>query len=235
MPDTLFVPPSASAGARSAAELVAGPLLDSRQRWQHMVHLAADLAFETDEKGRFSFVMPDQVLGWPSSALIGQPSELLLPNATDATTANPFRPGETIRARRIWVKRYDGSLACLSFAAAPLHDAQNNVIGARGLAFDVTEHHAKASRIAASHRRGEVLDYILWCVAQEVMAPRMMDAALSALANALAAEGATVIATRASGGVELLHEIRPRLGHDPGGGGQAGARAWRRTKPDHHN
>jgi diguanylate cyclase (GGDEF)-like protein len=206
MTDTLAEPPAA---VRSAAELVNRPLLDSRQRWQHMVALAADLAFETDDKGRFSFIAPDDILGWPASTLIGQPSELLLAGDPGETNYNPFRPHEPIRGRRIWVKRHDGGLACLSFAAVPLYDAHGHLTGARGLAFDVTEHHAMASGIAASLRRGEVLDYILWCVAQEVMAPRMMDAALSALANALAADGAAVVADRPGGGVELLHETGP--------------------------
>ncbi len=203
MTDTLVEPPAA---VRTAADLVSRPLLDSRQRWRHMVALAADLAFETDDKGRFSFIAPDHVLGWSAGALIGQPSELMLVDDPVETSYNPFRPHEPIRGRRIWVKHYDGSLACLAFAAAPLHDAHGRVTGARGLAFDVTEHHATASRIAASLRRGEVLDYILWCVAQEVMAPRMMEAALSALANALAAEGATVAAAQPGGTVEKLHE-----------------------------
>ena len=35
-------------------------LLDSRQRWRDLVTMAADLAYETDEWGRFTFVMPDR-------------------------------------------------------------------------------------------------------------------------------------------------------------------------------
>ena len=48
-------------------------------------------------------------------------------------------------------------------------------------------------QVAASLRRGEVLDHILWRMRQEVLAPRMMRAALDALVNALGAEGAAVI------------------------------------------
>ena len=49
-------------------------LMESRQRWQHLVNLAADLAFETDADGRFVLIMPDTALGWPAGSLIGQPS-----------------------------------------------------------------------------------------------------------------------------------------------------------------
>ena len=50
-------------------------LLESRQRWRHLLSLAADLAFETDAEGRFVLMMPDCVLGWSADSLIGQPSE----------------------------------------------------------------------------------------------------------------------------------------------------------------
>jgi diguanylate cyclase (GGDEF)-like protein/PAS domain S-box-containing protein len=214
MPETLIDTAKAPAAAkrapaRRAADLLHGELIDSRQRWQHLVSLAADLAFETDAKGRFVFIFPDEVLGWPASLLIGQPSELLLEDTVAAVVFNPFRPIRETRGQRIWIKRYDGSMACMAVAAAPLFDANGRIVGARGTGTDVTEYSVRVAKIAGNLRRGEVLDYILWRVAHEVMAPRMMDAALSALANALAAEGATVIAVHQETGAELLHEAGP--------------------------
>ncbi|WP_428485786.1 diguanylate cyclase [Rhodopila sp.] len=208
MTDTFLDSATLPLSARPKADVLHGPLIGSRQRWQHLVSLAADLAFETDAKGRFVFVVPDQVLGWSAAALIGQPSELLLADSGDSPF-NPFRPAVETRGRRIWIKRHDGTMVYMAFSAAPLLDALGNIVGSRGIAADVTEHQAQASAIAGSLRRGEVLDYILWCVAQEVMAPRMMDAALSALVNALAAEGAIVVAVREGEQVELLHESGP--------------------------
>lgn len=207
MPQTLHNPATAPSSGYAAAHLLHGPLIDSRQRWQHLVSLAADLAFETDAKGRFVFIVPEEVLGWSASALIGQPCELLLGETCGGF--NPFRPSVAMRGQRSWLKRCGGGTACMTFAAAPLFDAQGRIAGSRGIAVDVTESDVQAAKIAGSLRRGEVLDYILWCVAQEVMAPRMMDAALLALVNALAAEGATVVAARDEGRVELLHESGP--------------------------
>jgi diguanylate cyclase (GGDEF)-like protein len=209
MPDALLERATAPSSGKLIADLLHSPLLDSRQRWQHFVGLAADLAFETDAKGRFVFMFPEDVLGWSAGALIGQPAELLLGESGAESALNPFRPVAEMRGQRIWLKRYDGSMACMTFAAAPLFDARGSICGARGIASDVSDHNALAAKIAGSLRRGEVLDYILWCVAQEVMAPRMMDAALSALVNALAAEGATVVATVEQGHIELLHESGP--------------------------
>jgi diguanylate cyclase (GGDEF)-like protein len=86
------------------------------------------------------------------------------------------------------------------------------VVGARGIGTDITEQDGRDARIAASLRRGEVIDHILWRMRQEVMAPRMMRAALEAMANALGAEGAAV--------VSLLDGV-PALLHETGTGAQA--------------
>jgi hypothetical protein len=43
-------------------------LMQSRQRWQRLVGLAVDLAFETDADGRFVFIAPETALvgPWPA-------------------------------------------------------------------------------------------------------------------------------------------------------------------------
>lgn len=165
-------------------------LLDSRNRWRDLVALTADIAFETDAWGRFVFITPDPALGWPAATLLGQPAELLL---ADAGGFNPFRTTSAVRRRAAWLKRPDGSGICLAFAAAPLTDAEGRIIGARGIGQDTTEQDGHDAAVAAALRRGEVLDHILWRMRQEVLAPRMMEMALTSLATALGAEGAAVL------------------------------------------
>ena len=70
---------------------------------------------------------------------------------------------------------------------------------------DWSEFDDGAARVAASLRRGEVLDHILWRMGQEVLAPRMMQAALDALMNAIGAEGAAVIDVGGEAGALLVH------------------------------
>ncbi len=111
MTETLADPLSPAAVPRDPARLVNRPLLDSRERWQDMVRMAADLAFEIDSKGQFSLVVPDDALGWPAGTLVGQPSgDVLLENAR-GISPNPFRPHKLSKGGRTWVKRYDGSAA----------------------------------------------------------------------------------------------------------------------------
>jgi len=179
--------------AATPSELLQGALIDSRRRWRELVDLGADFAFETDEWGRLVLVTPDPALGWPANALIGQPAVTLLADAATGGVFNPFRVSARIRHRQAWLKRGDGGIACLTFCAAPIRDIDGRITGVRGTGVDMTELDGQAAQVAAALRRGEVLDHILARMGQEVMAPRMMSAALDALANALGAEGAAVL------------------------------------------
>ncbi len=167
-----------------------GALLDSRQRWRDLVTISADFAFETDAWGRLIFVIPDPVLGWPAGTLIGQPAERLL---ADGAGFDPFRVTSPVRHRRTWFRRGDGGVACLTIAAMPIVDAAGVLVGVRGLAIDMTEDDAQGARVAAALRRGEVLEHILRRTSHEVLAPRMMRAALGSLMDAVGAEGAAVV------------------------------------------
>lgn len=189
MPDlaTASPPPAAT-----PEQVLQGALIDSRQRWRELVNLAADFAFETDEWGRFTLITPDPALLWAADSLIGQPAAALLDEA-GGTLFDPFRVSAAVRHRQAWLKRGDGGLACLTFCAAPIHDAGGRVTGARGVGVDMTELDGQATRTAIALRRAEVLDHILWRMGQEVTAPRMMGAVLDALADAMGTEGAAVI------------------------------------------
>jgi diguanylate cyclase (GGDEF)-like protein len=206
IPDRPDAGPTSAAGKIYARDSLRDALLHSRQRWRDLVSLGADLAFETDATGCFVFVMPDPAFGWDAGALLGQPGALLLADGTEDSTFNPFRSTEPVRRRRTWIKRADGTPACLAFSVIPLTSPDGRITGAHGIGIDMTEDDARDAQVAASLRRGEVLDHILWRVGQEVLAPRMMSAALDALMNALGAEGAAVIVLASSeSSVQLLH------------------------------
>ena len=104
-------------------------LLDSRQRWRDLVTMAADLAFETDEWGRFVFVIPDPALGWSAATLIGQPAELLLRMATRANGFNPFRVTRQFVAVAPGSNARTASAAYARSLGRPLLDAQGRIVG----------------------------------------------------------------------------------------------------------
>jgi diguanylate cyclase (GGDEF)-like protein len=202
MNDTIADSPRSSARAEATLR---NALLDSRQRWRDLVSMGADLAYETDEWGRLVFVMPEPSLGWSTATLIGQPAELLLVGGAHANGFNPFRVTAPVRRKRAWLNRADGSAALLAFSAAPLLDDEARIVGVRGIGVDWTEYDEYQGRVATALRRGEILDHILWRMGQEVLAPRMMQAALDALMNALGAEGAAVIDLHGKDGTVLVH------------------------------
>lgn len=175
--------------SRSPASVLNGALLDSRQRWRDLAALSADFAFETDGAGHIVFAAPDHILGWQAAALLGQPACGLLATADGF---NPFAVQPAYRARRVWLRRADGSQACLAFSAAPLLQ-DGAITGMRGCMHDVTVQDERDARVAASLRRGEVVDHILRRMRQEVMAQRMMQAVLDGLAAALGSAGAAVL------------------------------------------
>ena len=168
-------------------------LLESRERWRDFVALWADFAFETDRWGRLVFVHPDPALGWPASTLLGQPAALLLAENDGMAGFNPFRALTAVRRRRGWLRGPNGVPICLTFAVAPLLDAAGQPIGVRGIAQDITREEGQDAALAARLRRGEVVEHILTRMRQEVLAPRMMQAALQALTSAIGAEGSAVI------------------------------------------
>lgn len=212
-PDTATLPPGPHAAAppsKPSRDCVRDALTESRLRWRHLVSLAADVAFETDANGQFVLLMPEIALGWASDSLIGQPSALLVGDDGTDVPINPFCPTTEVRRHRAWLRRADGGLAMMNVSAAPLHDAAGHVIGARGIAVDITDSDAQTSQIAGRLRRGQVLDHILSRVGQETSADSMMDTALWALIRALGAEGAAVIGKISDEtGIEVLHECGP--------------------------
>ncbi len=187
-------------------------LLESRQRWRDLVALAGDFAFETDIRGCFTFITPDPALGWPACALLDKPAARLLAHPPGGEASDPFAPLIQVRRQRVWLRRADGAVACVLLSATPLLDRLGRVIGARGIGTDMTDQDGQEADVAAALRRGEVIGHILWRMRQEVMAPRMMRAALEAVTSASGGEGAAVIS---------LVEDAPALLHQAGEGAGA--------------
>jgi len=181
-------------------------LLESRQRWRGLVTMAADLAFETDAEGRFTFLAPNAVLGFDAGTLVGTGAAALLLDP-DALGIDPFRSPQVLRRVHVWVRRADGEPACLLLTCAPFLDDAGRSAGVRGVALDVTEQQRREEAVAASLRRGEVLDHILQTMRQEVLAPRMMQAVLASACDALGAEGAAVLdLLQPDSTLSVLHE-----------------------------
>ena len=211
-------------------------LLDSRQRWRDLVTMGADLAYETDEWGRFVF--------WHSRTLAGL-ADRHADRASRPSCCSPVgqRPTRSIRfvSQRLCAAGEHGSAG--PTAASPCSRSQPHRCSTPRRA--LWEPAASAwtgpsttdarGRVATALCRGEVLDHILWRMGQEVLAPRMMQAVLGALMNALGAEGAAVINLHGEDGAALVHragggaeEVYAQGHCSAAPGGRAGGCHWRR-------
>jgi diguanylate cyclase (GGDEF)-like protein len=179
------------------------------QDWRDLAAASADIAFETDGAGRFTFIRTGAALGWPAERLLGQPSEVLLPGGA---SANPFFPSFASHAfasspQRASVQREDGRTMTLNITAAPIQDDSGQLLGARGVGFAVEGRGAM--------RRWDALDQVLRHLRVELLAPRMMQATLERLVNAACATGALVMDAQlladANGEAAILHAHGPTV------------------------
>ena len=190
------------------ADYLSKALFESRERWKDLAMLAGDIAYETNQNGEICFINPPDALGYPPNTCLGMSGTSLLPDAANSVIFNPFLPLRTEIRRRAWLRHASGETKCFSFSVRRLTDNAGGMAGARGIAQDITSQSEHDSVVAAALRRGELLEHIMWRMRQEIMAPRMMQAVLEALMNALGALGVVLVnADAPSPPDRLLHAV----------------------------
>lgn len=169
-------------------EALAAALLDSRLRWRDFALLAADLLFETDAAGRFTFIAPDPVLGLPAQALIGMPARALL---AEPEGPDPFAAANPAHGLRAWLLPAEGPPVCLEFMAMRVGD------GLRGAARDVTAEERQVDAAARALRRATALGRLLGtaqCDRGQGAAAAALMTLLAGLMPALGCGGAALLA-----------------------------------------
>jgi hypothetical protein len=212
---------------------LAAALIESRARWRDFALMAADLVFETDEAGLLTFLAPEDPLGHAASAWLGRPAQALL-----AVPAVPFGARQAMRGAKAWLRRADGTPACLEFTLLP-HGA-----GLRGVGRDVTAEERLGEISARALRRATSLGRLLRLGQRQAGPSAALAAMLGALPAALACAGACLLLAEDAGwrpadgamaGTAPLHRLPPPGAAAPAGdrlalaGGEAGPAllAWR--------
>lgn len=197
-PPPLSPPPPNPATLCAGPEPLAAALIDSRARWRDFALLSADLLFETDAEGRFTFLAPETVLGHAAETLIGAPAVTLFAGSSaDVLGLCAFRRQRMTRA---WLDCADGSTACLEFTLLR-HGA-----GLRGSARDITAAEQRGEVAARALRRANALGQLLRLGQRQGCAEAGLDAMLTALPAALCCHGAALLAPE-GGTWRVLHFV----------------------------
>jgi len=190
--------PSPSAGALlfardvSLAANLRQALAESRQRFKDLVEISSDFAWETDSEGIFTFVSPKGALGWTASQLIGQTAASFVEDQEGAAATLPFTTRTLVDQTELWLRRADGTPACVAISALPLIGANGRWRGVRGVWRDVTEGHARDAALAEAQNRERLVGYIVRTIRDELEPDAMLAAAAGAAARVLGAAGCRI-------------------------------------------
>jgi diguanylate cyclase (GGDEF)-like protein len=190
-------------GAADLDRALQAALIESRQRLRELVDLSCDFAWETDAKGRFSFITGQGVLGRAGADLLGtDPAELAL-SPEDAVHFQADSPAE---GTLVWARTEHGAPACLHLKARAIFDDQGEFLCVRGACRDVTEAQERdAALAAAKHRERSMIQ--LFRALREAADPRAaIELGVATAAQATGAAGAALFAVDAQGiGGRLAH------------------------------
>lgn len=202
-------------------------LSESRQRFKDLVEISSDFAWETDAAGVFTFVSPQGALGWHAAAFVGRRAAAFVADAADSRQSTPFTARALVDQAELWLRRADGTPACVSISALPLIGPEGAWRGARGVWRDVTEGHARDAALADAQNRERLVGYIVRTIRDEVEPDAMLAAAASAAARALGAAGCRIWGCRADGDLLTAAEFGGALPEPLAGQMDAHARRLR--------
>jgi len=163
-------------------------LVESRRRYKDFIDISSDFPWETNRNRRFVFVPTRGALGYTPEALIGFDPTALVAGDTLINQDLPFLTTRRIENEEFWLKRADGSTACVMVSAMPVLDGTGVWIGARGVCRDVTEIRERENTLSRVRNRERVLTRIVRAFRDEVNPESMLTVAADALARGLGAE-----------------------------------------------
>jgi diguanylate cyclase (GGDEF)-like protein/PAS domain S-box-containing protein len=169
-------------------------LVESRQRYKDLVEISGDFCWETGPDGRFVFVSPRGAAGWRADELVGRDAALFVENCRDTAAPLPFAAHIRIEDVDTWFLHRDGEARCLSTTAMPLFTPDGVWCGARGLCRDVTDARRRDAAHARDGLRERLLAHVARAIRDEIEPARMIAAAATATARALAADDCRIVA-----------------------------------------
>ena len=106
-------------------------LVDSRHRFRDFAELSCDFAWETDDRGVFTYLSDPCPLGYEPGRLIGTAAHDLIADGNLARS--PFEARRTVRNADVTLVDRRGTTRRFSVHARPMTDADGRWQGARGV------------------------------------------------------------------------------------------------------
>ena len=169
-------------------------LVESRQRYKDLVEVSSDFSWEVNSDGKFVFVTPRGALGYAPEELVGKKAEAFVISPEEFSPL-PFVSERPLDDVEVWMRRKDGSTACVLVSCVPLVAAANGDEqrkGARGICRDVTDERENESALARARHREQHLNYVVRCIRDELEPHNMLSAAAAATGRALGMTGCRI-------------------------------------------
>jgi diguanylate cyclase (GGDEF)-like protein/PAS domain S-box-containing protein len=180
-------------------------LVESRQRFKDLVEISSDFAWEVGPDGTFAFVSPRGALGYEAAELVGRHPEEFVLDAGEYSPL-PFFCDRPLDEVEMWMRRADGTTACVVASCLPLGSESGETFGARGVCRDVTGDRERAAALDRARNREQLLNHIVGAVRDEVEPANMLNAAASATGRALNAAGCRIFRRSGTGGFTVAAE-----------------------------
>ncbi len=187
-------------------------LVDSRQMFKDLVSCSTDFAWETDNNGNFIYVSPKGILGYTAFELNGRNAQEMI---IGAETRNPFDTLDKVTEMELWLKRADGSMACLLVSAVPVLDSHATWQGARGVCRDITHIREKEALLRRTNKREHILNKIISTIRNITSPADMMENALKAAMEGIKADYACILEKTSGGGGDFTAAVRQEQGTLP--------------------
>jgi diguanylate cyclase (GGDEF)-like protein/PAS domain S-box-containing protein len=162
-------------------------LLASRQLFRDLVNCSSDFAWETRPDGAFGFVSARGALGYSARELNGRPARSLVHPRQPEGAPLPFESRKALDEAEVWLRRADGSAACLITSSVPVIGENGEWLGTRGVCRDVTEARERDAALRRAQGREKLLADIVDAIRSEIEPERMLGAAAESTALAMRA------------------------------------------------
>ncbi len=166
-------------------------LTDSRDRFRDLVELSADLAFEVNADGQFSYIVGGQFLGYSAEELKGQRAQELQVRM-HLHESNVFETSQPLDNRQCWLRRKDGSLARTLISIRPVLSPYGEIKGRRGVAKDITSSAARQEELAQRQRRDQLIAGFMKSVREAEQTRSALDIAAREINRALGGSGCRI-------------------------------------------